>query len=242
MTAKKHFTIDCSADTHTRFLTFKAKHNATHGEALSLLLQHYDQPAVVEPTPVTPNALIQLLDYSPEELDEIDAALAHEYNDVWHLLKTGLLAQVRRATSFGIANGQRDINDPSQRMRVKGAGYVKVAETVQHLMQANRDALTQGRSQWDIVYLGKVLVARASGCHQLTVDQYWTQHGAEIDQHNADNGFTSARAGALHNRRRIKYFKELQAKMAKSNDHRGGTKELDAATAVENEEENPEKC
>jgi hypothetical protein len=160
---------------------------------LAVLLQAYKQREIDHDT------LMRILECTPEEIEEINQALALEYVDIWDSLRRGLLMAIRRDTRLGA----HVIEDPQERKQQRSAAYPHIHQVVTAIMAANE----QAQHSMDVQYISPYIVRKIAHANPVTVTAYFRDYQTEIDAHNQSHGIGSDTDGLRHNLLRAKFLK-----------------------------------
>lgn len=141
------------------------------------------------------NRLITALGLTPKEQELLDSALQLPGNNFISLLKTGLMAEVKRSISHSEKlNELKDVDfktlssDANINKTFRGLAALKIQKAIEVAKAHNETC--QDRD--DKIYISESVIARVTGSNRQSIRDYFTANKAEIDAHNRkhdlDNG------------------------------------------------------
>lgn len=156
-----------------------------------------DNCEVDETLRITPNQVLECLQYSDKERQEIQQALDKGLTSLAHLLRTGLLAEARRSNKHAERLEGVDVTDVEARSRLRGGGYAYVATVVQQWMDDNLKATRPEEKR----YITREQVFKETGTKRANINAYFDDHAEELETHHKAIGFENENQGTMHNRR-----------------------------------------
>jgi hypothetical protein len=201
----KRLNIQVTPETYDRYHSLKDSIGGSHAQVFETLL---DQAASAGQTqgPFDLASVYTWLGQSlgvdaratlESEKALVSQALQLDYVSLRQLLRTGVLAEARRALTFAEKLDTIDLADNAARGRMRGSGYMRVQQCVADLMAQNEAATSlQGRR-----YISRGQVFRLSGVNRQDINGFFETNAATLQAHHEAMGFASPAAGEAHNRR-----------------------------------------
>lgn len=156
-----------------------------------------DNCEVDESLRITPNQVLDCLQYSEKERQEINQALDAGFTSLANLLRIGLLAEARRSNKHAERLDNVDVTDTASRSRLRGGGYAYVATVVQQWMEDNLKATRPEEKR----YITREQVFKETGTKRANINAYFDDHAEALEAHHKAMGFENENQGTMHNRR-----------------------------------------